>query len=298
MQGLASLPRVSGKILQPLGGAVNMRKYRQRLKNDESKLQEAKQAEKMRSRRRRQSMTEGDKLKYRELSKIRMRRYRERKKKCEAKAKKRGEISGLENRSKMTTRADTQKFRSSYKNNVRKKEKLNVRNVLICLQIKGGRYGMKTKWEWDAKEKKKERKKRGARFKRKDQRRIADKECTDILSSDRKRDSHAVVAYTRIAYDHLTNVRKLPLVRAVQFTDGRSAQCKSKKSWIFLFQDKILVFPQNWHGKGPCDGEGGVVKKAAERAVKSGNCVIIDAATMFKVLWSKLVETCRTGWYM
>lgn len=61
-------------------GALKMRKYRQRLKDDNSKLQEAKQAEQIRSRRRRQSLTEGEKVRNRELSKIRMRRYREQKK--------------------------------------------------------------------------------------------------------------------------------------------------------------------------------------------------------------------------
>ena len=60
--------------------ALKMRRYRLHLKNDDNRLQTARESERIRSALRRQCMSEQQKMRNKELSRERMRRYRERKK--------------------------------------------------------------------------------------------------------------------------------------------------------------------------------------------------------------------------
>ncbi|KAJ8050612.1 hypothetical protein HOLleu_03877 [Holothuria leucospilota] len=116
------------------------------------------------------------------------------------------------------------------------------------------------------------------------------RECMDIISEDMTHDSHAVAHFVKKAVHHLKE-RSVPMQKLIQFTDGCSGQYKAKTSFTdisFSNQDlNIQLVERHYfgsrHGKNPCDGEGGVVKNAVSRAVKTQSDVIItDAKTLFE----------------
>lgn len=63
-----------------------------------------------------------------------------------------------------------------------------------------------------------------------------------------------------------------------QFTDGASSQFKSREPFMDVSScmiDHGIVIERtgvflSYHGKGPCDGVGGIVKAAARQAVLAG----------------------------
>ncbi len=66
---------------------------------------------------------------------------------------------------------------------------------------------------------------------------------------------------------------QLPVSHAIYFSDGAASQCKNRKNFDNLaYHEEDFSFPAEWHffatshGKGPCDGVGGTVKRLAARA--------------------------------
>lgn len=115
------------------------------------------------------------------------------------------------------------------------------------------------------------------------------REIIDIISEDNKHDSSAVHYYTAIAATHLIKVRGITVQRLIQYSDGCSGQYKSKTPFTDLsFGSEDLGIPTverhffgSRHGKNPCDGEGGVLKNCADRAVRSEKDVEITSAEDF-----------------
>jgi hypothetical protein len=109
-----------------------------------------------------------------------------------------------------------------------------------------------------------------------------------FISDDRLHDHHAVRAFTNEAIRHLQEVRHLQLGHIIQFTDGCSAQYKSKGPFLDISngcRDFGCLFERNFfgsrHGKGPSDGESAVVKSSATRAIKAGTAVISSSEELF-----------------
>ncbi|XP_033122022.1 uncharacterized protein LOC117121038 [Anneissia japonica] len=95
------------------------------------------------------------------------------------------------------------------------------------------------------------------------------REYLDFITAD----SHAVAEFVTRAVTHLGEERGLSVCRIIQFTDGCSAQYKSKTQFFDISQampDLNTTMERDFfgscHGKGPCDGEGGVIKNSARRA--------------------------------
>ena len=85
-----------------------------------------------------------------------------------------------------------------------------------------------------------------------------------FLSPENTHDSSAVASFLHDAIVHLEEKRGLSIGHLIQFTDGCSAQCKSKRPFknIVVAQETYgfpvsRAFFGSWHGKGPCDGATG-----------------------------------------
>ena len=109
-----------------------------------------------------------------------------------------------------------------------------------------------------------------------------------FISNDKNHDHHAVFQFTREALRHLTDVRQLPVQHVIQWTDGCSAQYKSKGPFSDIscaLTDFACTLEQNFfgsrHGKGPSDGESAVVKHHATTTIKAGAATICDAKYLF-----------------
>lgn len=55
--------------------------------------------------------------------------------------------------------------------------------------------------------------------------------------------------------------------------------------------DAVWNYFESGHGKGPCDGLGGTVKRLADTAIKTGNAVIQDATDFF--VWANEKSSCK-----
>jgi hypothetical protein len=121
-----------------------------------------------------------------------------------------------------------------------------------------------------------------------------------IISEDLVHDYHAVHHFMQLAVEYLKDHRGLQLKHTVQFTDGCSAQYKSKGPFAditFARDDHDMGIERNFfgssHGKGPSDGVSGVVKTKVRNAVKSGEVVVNTAAEMFHYCQEKLpLDSC------
>ena len=109
-----------------------------------------------------------------------------------------------------------------------------------------------------------------------------------FISNDKNHDHHAVFQFTREALRHLTDVHQLPVEHVIQWTDGCSAQYKSKGPFsdiLCALTDFGCTLERNFfgsrHGKGPSDGESAVVKHHATTAIKAGAATICDAKDLF-----------------
>ncbi|KAK7110403.1 hypothetical protein V1264_014286 [Littorina saxatilis] len=116
-------------------------------------------------------------------------------------------------------------------------------------------------------------------------------ECVVFISSDLQHDASAVHACTAQLLHHLREKRHLKVDRQFQFTDGAGSQFKSREPFTDLScsADDFGVpiersFFGTSHGKGPCDGVGGIVKSAVRRAVLSGKEIIRNAEEAFQYL--------------
>ena len=116
------------------------------------------------------------------------------------------------------------------------------------------------------------------------------REAIHIISADKDHDNHAVAHFSKIIHDHITVTRKIKIEREIQFTDGCAAQFKSKNTLADIsFSAQDFNFPvtrnffESCHGKGPSDGEGGVVKSYMTRKVKSGGAIVRNAEEFYEV---------------
>lgn len=99
-----------------------------------------------------------------------------------------------------------------------------------------------------------------------------------IVSEDLTHDHHAVEYFIQKVTEHLQ--QHLEITKHIQWSDGCSCQYKSKGPFSDVaFAPKKYKFPVerhyfgSRHGKGPSDGEGGVVKRSATTAVLCGQAV-------------------------
>ena len=109
-----------------------------------------------------------------------------------------------------------------------------------------------------------------------------------FLSPDNTHDSSAVASFVHEAIGHLTEKRGLSIGHLIQFTDGCSAQYKSKRPFkhIAVAQETYgfpvsRAFFGSRHGKGPCDGATGVVKAFVRNAVRARRVIVSNADEMF-----------------
>lgn len=100
-------------------------------------------------------------------------------------------------------------------------------------------------------------------------------------------------------YTLITNVSKI-----FYFSDGASAQYKNKKNFVNLtFHVEDFGIPAEWHffatshGKGPCDGLGGTVKRLAARASTSSLINPINSAVKFYDWVNKNVKNIHTEFF-
>ena len=101
---------------------------------------------------------------------------------------------------------------------------------------------------------------------------------------DRHHDFNAVFHFTKVAIDHLRNIRGLQLDHIIQWTDGCASQYKSKSPFSDIscaVADFGCTLERNYfgsrHGKGPSDSESAVVKHHAATAVKAGSSIVSNA---------------------
>lgn len=118
-----------------------------------------------------------------------------------------------------------------------------------------------------------------------------------FISEETKHDFDAVHHFSGLAREHLKTKRNLQILKAVRFSDGCSAQYKSKGPIADIAHSEVdNKFPtqHNYfgsrHGKGPSDGESAVIKSQASAAVKSGEHTIATAWDMYSFLLKNAVR--------
>ena len=117
-----------------------------------------------------------------------------------------------------------------------------------------------------------------------------------FLSQDLKHDHNFVYECTIHIVEYLK--QKIPqLDSLIQFTDGCSAQFKSKNPFMDIsfseFDFNIITarhFFGTRHGKGPCDAAGGVVKSLTRRAIIGQGMTINNADEMYSVCRSHFTK--------
>lgn len=122
-----------------------------------------------------------------------------------------------------------------------------------------------------------------------------DDQCSEVtresmvfISDDRSHDHKAVHHFVTLANEHISR-QGVQINREIHFSDGAGSQYKNKSSFNDAsYGVKDYGFPVekhffgSRHGKGPCDGEIGVLKKCAAVAVKGRQVIIRDAHDLFK----------------
>jgi hypothetical protein len=110
-------------------------------------------------------------------------------------------------------------------------------------------------------------------------------EAAVAISPDLGHDAFAVRQFNKTLGDHLKSW-DITFDHEVQFSDGCTSQFKSKQSFKDLSEMVDPTFERVYfgsrHGKGPCDGLGGIIKKCAETYVKSRKGMIRNAEELFK----------------
>ena len=120
-------------------------------------------------------------------------------------------------------------------------------------------------------------------------------ECVDIISNDLLHDSHAVHKYTTEVMQHLKVMREIQFEHVYVISDGCAAHYKSKVPFMDIscsIDDHQVTmercFYGSRHGKNRCDGEAGVLKSMATRAVKNRETTIQRAEDFYKTV--KILE--------
>ncbi|CAH0551067.1 unnamed protein product [Brassicogethes aeneus] len=93
-----------------------------------------------------------------------------------------------------------------------------------------------------------------------------------MISDDLKHDTATVYAFQKILYEHLLG-KAINVSKIIYGTDGASQHFKNRFNFVNLFYynedfnaDAEIHFHATSHGKGPCDGLGGNLKRLATRA--------------------------------
>lgn len=104
-----------------------------------------------------------------------------------------------------------------------------------------------------------------------------------FISPDMIHDADAVKEFTKQMDSHIRE--EVDFTHEVQFSDGCSAQFKSKKPFQNLSEVKTHTFERSFfgsrHGKSACDALGGLVKNQAERFVRSRQGSIQNAKDLY-----------------
>lgn len=120
-----------------------------------------------------------------------------------------------------------------------------------------------------------------------------------ILSDDLKHNTTAVHAFQKILINHLRE-RNIPLTNIIYFTDGAAQHYKNRFNFSNLMKhkedfgvDAEWHFHATAHGKGPCDGIGGNLKRLAARASlqRPSSEQILTANALFKWATENLLST-------
>ncbi|XP_063445276.1 uncharacterized protein LOC134725403 isoform X1 [Mytilus trossulus] len=114
-------------------------------------------------------------------------------------------------------------------------------------------------------------------------------ECIDIVSNDLLHDNHAVHTFLLEVVNHLKQQQKIKIDHAFILSDGCAAQYKSRvpimdvscSSEDFGFTVERCFYGSR-HGKNRCDGEAGVIKSKASRAIKNSEACIPDARSFLQ----------------
>ena len=113
-----------------------------------------------------------------------------------------------------------------------------------------------------------------------------------MVTDDNSHDFHAVNQFTVIALEHLK--KEVSFDKVIRFSDGAPNQYKSKGPFLDVSHAKSdynVEFQHEFfgsrHGKGPSDGESGVIKRMATDAVIGGTAIIRNAKEMFEFIRSK-----------
>lgn len=95
-----------------------------------------------------------------------------------------------------------------------------------------------------------------------------------FVTDDKKHDSHAVQHFVLLGNQYLKGKHKLIIEREIHFSDGAASQFKSKTPFADVahcIEDFGFHIEKHFlgtrHGKGPCDGEFGVVERTASNSV-------------------------------
>ena len=100
-----------------------------------------------------------------------------------------------------------------------------------------------------------------------------------IISDNLSHDKFAVTAFLKVILDEIKSSESFKEVQEVRvWTDGPSSQYKNRYIFYLLQQIRPLLEPITlvWnffatsHGKGPCDGLGGTVKRIVQRKIRTG----------------------------
>lgn len=93
-----------------------------------------------------------------------------------------------------------------------------------------------------------------------------------VISDDLNHNTVAVYAFQKLFIQHMQQ-KNIPLKKIIYFTDGASQHFKNKYNFANLLRHtEDFGIPAEWHffatahGKGPCDGTGGNLKRLAARA--------------------------------
>lgn len=94
-----------------------------------------------------------------------------------------------------------------------------------------------------------------------------------FITEDKKHDSHAVHHFVGLANTYLKD-KGIEINREIHFSDGAPGQIKSKTPFADVSKStEDYGFPVEKHffgtrhGKGPCDGEFGVVKRSVSNSI-------------------------------
>lgn len=115
------------------------------------------------------------------------------------------------------------------------------------------------------------------------------------VTDERTHNSFSVFAFMKTIIPRIKEI--CPTINKMHYlTDSPTSQYRNTKIMNLISRhETIFGMKASWtyfesgHGKGPCDGVGGTLKRLADDASKMGSATIIDAESFFD--WSQSLET-------